>query len=111
VIVCAVGAVTVTVRRSGRCHGTSAIIPRVRFCLPVRRKRPIIAILAEDLRRTRNAAPAMLINRYERAGAHNTARADRARRDALALERQHARRCASEESQRIDRKKAHVCTG
>ena len=67
------------------------------------------SILCENFHRTGNTPPAAPVDRYERAGAHNAARADRARRDARALEWQYAR--GREERRRIYGKKAHVCAG
>ena len=69
----------------------------------------ITTILAKDVHCPRNTTPTTPIGRYERAGAHDAARAHRARRYACALERQHVRR--REESWRVDGKKAHVCAG
>ena|SRR6266850_7886 len=67
------------------------------------------SILGEDFHRTGNTPPAAPVDRYERASAHDAARADRARRDARALERQYA--WGREERGRIYGKKAHVCAG
>ena len=68
---------------------------------------PAAAAVIEDTHRMGNATPAASIDRDERAAAHDAARANRARRDAHPLERQHAR--GREEGGRIDGEKAHVC--
>ena len=67
------------------------------------------AVLGDNFHRAGNAASAAPVDGHERAGAHDAPCADRARRDARALERQHAR--GREERGRIYGKEAHVCAG
>ena len=99
-------------RGGRRRHGRTRAVLLARAPLPARRGampamvRPVVAVLAEDVHRAGDAAPAPPVDRHERAGAHDAARADRARRHARALERQHARR--GQQRGRVDGEEAHV---
>ena len=99
---------------SGGGEGASTGVLLARRALPpsaamLARGVRVPAVLGDNFHCAGNAASAAPVDRYERAGAHDAPRADRARRDSRALERQHAR--GREERRRIYGKKAHVCAG